>query len=223
MPQTRDRKEEPPFRPSIFGGRQVQSQQAVIYLLATASAILFLILILLFIRHLHLQSRNEDFRLMVENGLIVLPFLPRAFIWSTLLMLGSGALVSASGQAFRKGSLQTASLTLAGGILTGIAFSAVQVLAWIQLLGQGVFFAGGYGGGAYLYFFSGLHLLHVLVGFILLGERLYTFRKHRKDAADELILTTNPFESSRTRTAVFWWQYTDILWLILFLVFSFIL
>lgn len=223
MPQIQDTKEEPPFRLNIFGGQQVHPRQALVYLLAVASGILFLMLLLLFVRHLYLQQKHEDFQMMLESGLIVKPFLPRAFVWSTLLMIGSGILVASCNRAFRKGTLRRAFNSLAGGIVLGIAFALVQLLAWIQLFSQGVFFSGGYGGGAYLYFFSGLHLLHVAAGFVLLGERLYTFRKHHSDAADELILTTNPFELVKTRVAAFWWHYTDVLWLVLFIVFTFVL
>lgn len=223
MPQTQDKKEELPFRLNIFGGSQVHPRLALVYLLAAGSGILFLMFVLLFIRHLQVQAKQPDFMLMLESGIIKQPFLPRAFVWSTLLMIGSGILMAACMRAFRKGILRSALYSLSGALGLGLLFVLVQILAWVQLFSQGVFFAGGYGGGAYLYFFSGLHLLHIIAGFVLLGERFLTFRRYSGDAADELIFTTNPFELTKTRVAAFWWHYTDVVWLLLFLVFTFVL
>jgi len=87
----------------------------------------------------------------------------------------------------------------------GVAFIAGQVSAWRQLAGEGVYLAGN-PSGAFFYFVTGAHGLHVAGGLMALGY---------------LVLKAREIEwGLRRRTAVdvtrIYWHFMDGLWIYLF-------
>jgi len=93
--------------------------------------------------------------------------------------------------------------------LLGVLFLAGQLTAWAQLLATGVVLARN-PHSAFLFFFSGLHGLHILAG---LGGLFYLVGRTRQKPHDfKYQMTTRIWANS---VSIFW-HYLDLLWLALF-------
>ena len=124
---------------------------------------------------------------------------------NTLVLLTSSLFVVAAIGAIRTGARAVAARALLIAIGCGVVFVALKVTEYVLLVGA------GHTAGAnhfYLYYFilTGLHLLHVLIGILVLV----------------LMLTqTRRTELSTTRLAVIegggcFWHLVDLLWIVLF-------
>lgn len=98
-----------------------------------------------------------------------------------------------------RAALASAWFTVGGGLL----FSALKLYEWSVEIGKGftfetdMFFA-------FYYFLTGMHLLHVLVGFIALGVIIYQLKSPAR-RSQELI-----------ETGATYWHMVDFLWVIIF-------
>ena len=124
---------------------------------------------------------------------------------NTLVLLTSSLFVVAAVGALRTGARAIAARALLAAIGCGVTFVVLKVTEYVLLAGD------GHGPGDnhfYLYYFilTGLHLLHVLIGIVVLV----------------LLLTqTRRVELSTTRLAVIegggcFWHLVDLLWIVLF-------
>ncbi len=124
---------------------------------------------------------------------------------NTVVLLTSSLFVVAAIGAIRTGARATAARALMVAIGCGVIFVALKVFEYVTLA------QAGYGPGAnhfYLYYFilTGLHLLHVCLGIVVLV----------------LMLTqTRRTELSATRLAVIegggcFWHLVDLLWIVLY-------
>ncbi|WP_231748862.1 cytochrome c oxidase subunit 3 [Mycobacterium sp. M26] len=124
---------------------------------------------------------------------------------NTLVLLTSSLLVVAAVGGIRTGARTIAARALWGAIGCGVLFVALKVTEYVLLAGAG--HSPG-DNNFYLYYFilTGLHLLHVLIGIVVLV----------------LLLTqTRRTELSATRLAVIegggcFWHLVDLLWIVLF-------
>jgi cytochrome c oxidase subunit 3 len=93
--------------------------------------------------------------------------------------------------------------------LLGVIFLAGQLTAWVQLLSAGVVLKRN-PHSAFLFFFSGLHGLHILAG---LAGLFYVVRRTRPEPRDaKYTMTTRVWAN----TVSIFWHYLDLLWLALF-------
>ncbi|AQT79553.1 cytochrome C oxidase subunit III [Mycolicibacterium litorale] len=124
---------------------------------------------------------------------------------NTLVLLTSSLFVVAAVGGLRTGARTVAARALAVAIGCGVVFVALKVSEYVLLAGAGY---GPGGNHFYLYYFilTGLHLLHVCLGILVLA----------------LMLTqTRRTELSATRLAVIegggcFWHLVDLLWIVLF-------
>lgn len=124
---------------------------------------------------------------------------------NTLVLLTSSLLVVAAVGGIRTGARTIAARALWGAIGCGVLFVALKVTEYVLLAGAG--HSPG-DNNFYLYYFilTGLHLLHVLIGIVVLV----------------LLLTqTRRTQLSATRLAVIegggcFWHLVDLLWIVLF-------
>ncbi|GAY17150.1 cytochrome c oxidase subunit 3 [Mycobacterium sp. shizuoka-1] len=124
---------------------------------------------------------------------------------NTLVLLTSSLFVVAAIGAIRTGARSTAFTALLIAMGCGVVFVALKVTEYVLLAGAG---HGPGGNHFYLYYFilTGLHLLHVCIGILVLA----------------LMLTqTRRTELSATRLAVIegggcFWHLVDLLWIVLF-------
>lgn len=127
---------------------------------------------------------------------------------NTVALLTSSLLVVLGVLRVQAGRGEQASPYFAGAFGCGLGFVAVKAVEWTQLFAAGK----GVGSGeffSYYFMFTGIHLLHVLIGLIILG-RLSLLTRHPA-----------PTEKQRRQCEVggIFWHMVDLLWVVLFALF----
>jgi cytochrome c oxidase subunit 3 len=134
--------------------------------------------------------------------------IPRAFWYSTALILLSSLTVQMALQAFKQREMRKYRNLIAVTFVLGIAFIALQILGFAQIWKSGVTFRGS-GAGQFLYVIAGLHAMHVLGGVITL---MIMFFKASSS-------TTRSYNSIPIEVASTYWHFVDVLWIYLFIFF----
>ncbi len=187
---------------------QLHPFQIMLYLAMTASGFLFLILTTMY----GLQRFSaSNFNLAME--------IPRSFILSTLIMLGSSFTIRKAKQLFFVDQTKKSVIYLFFTLLLGLAFSTSQIFGWIELYAANHQSYHPNVASSYVYVISGIHFFHVLFGLAFLIITLLRTYIRSKDPVAELILITNPFEKQKLDLMSRYWHYIDGLWLFLFMVF----
>jgi len=102
--------------------------------------------------------------------------------------------------------------------LLGIIFTTLQIFGWRELTGMGIDFRG-IPSGSFLYILSGIHIFHLVGAMLFALIMMVQYNKNEKDAIQNLIMLTNPFEKMRIDLFTKYWFFMDIIWLTLFLIF----
>ena len=121
---------------------------------------------------------------------------------NTLVLLTSSLLVARSVYAARSGRPERAmKLTYAGGAL-GVLFVAIKAYEWSLELGRGLTVANDF--FSFYYVLTGVHMLHVALGLIILGVSVRELRavKRRRISLVEQGAT--------------YWHMVDLLWVVIF-------
>lgn len=138
--------------------------------------------------------------------------LPNVFYYSTALILVSSYFMNSALSAAKKDNFPSIRKNLGLTMLFGLGFVLCQFFAWQILVQEKIFFVGTNGRASYLYFITGLHVVHVLAGIIaLLNVFIKSFRNiyHKNNIlALELCAT--------------YWHFMGGLWVYLFLFLLFI-
>lgn len=146
--------------------------------------------------------------------------LPKMFTLGTFILLASSFSMSAAGKAFRDDNIPRLHYMLFITLLMGGVFSGCQVLGWLELDQAGVFLDAE-SSGAFLYVISGLHVVHLLGGLILLSMAFWKTLKVKRDPVQALIMVTNPFEKLKLDLLITYWHFLGALWVGLFFFFLF--
>jgi cytochrome c oxidase subunit 3 len=134
--------------------------------------------------------------------------LPQLLWVSTVLIIASSVTFEIARRALRRDEQGTYRSWLTGSLVLGFGFLISQVLAWRQLVAQGIYLASNpY--SSFFYLLSGLHGLHLLVG--LLGLSYLLLRSVGR-------LRTETLKKRRAiADAVgIYWHFMDGLWVYLF-------
>lgn len=174
------------------------------------SAILFLAMMLMYFIKISSSAPLEGFRL------------PKAFFVSTIVMLFSSYGLTRTQRAFRNDEIRELAWMLSATLVFAIAFSALQITGWYQLYKSG-YFVSTRPGIAFLYMITGLHLLHVIVGIIILMVCMVPVFAAANDMVKALVFFTNKFQQTKIELLNIYWHYVDFLWLCLFFMFLFTL
>lgn len=132
--------------------------------------------------------------------------LPHAFIYSTAcIILSSITLFMASKAATR---LQFAKQRLYLGLTIGlgILFFVIQVYAWSILINMGVYFVNNNASQSFIYIFTGMHLVHIIAGLLLLANTL-------RGSYKNIPQVKNLF---RMEMSSIFWHFVDIIWIYLY-------
>ena len=127
---------------------------------------------------------------------------------NTVLLLSSSLLVVLAVQRVLAGQHAGAWRLIAVALCSGAGFVAVKAVEWTQLLaarkgvGSGEFFS-------YYFMFTGIHLLHVLIGLAVLSRLIVVTR--RAEFTDK--------QARLCETGGIFWHMVDLLWVVLFAVF----
>lgn len=99
-------------------------------------------------------------------------------------------------------------------VALGLAFLATQLLAWRQLVRQGIYMASNpY--NSFFYLFTAAHGLHLLGGILALGYLMMRTTRQRSTVAGELR------RAGAADAATIYWHFMDGLWVALFLLLFF--
>jgi cytochrome c oxidase subunit 3 len=136
--------------------------------------------------------------------------MPRLLWVSTALILVSSVTFEIARRTLKKGNAGGYQRWLLLTVLLGLGFLATQLLAWRQLVGQGIYIASS-PHSSFFYVLTGAHGLHLLGG--ILGLDFLLLRSRRK----------RPDEQAATRrqaavdAVALYWHFMDGLWIYLFL------
>jgi nitric oxide reductase NorE protein len=129
-------------------------------------------------------------------------------ILNTFLMLSSSWFVATAVQASRRNRLRLASGCFRAGLLCGVLFCIVKIFEYGEKFRADItpstndFFL-------YYYIFTGVHLLHVIIGMLVLGILSSYVRTGNCDAA----------KIRNIEGGACFWHVVDLLWIVLFALF----
>jgi cytochrome c oxidase subunit 3 len=140
--------------------------------------------------------------------------LPDAFYISTFLIVASSITLILSQRFLKQDKRQLSLIMLVITLLLGIGFVWQQYVGFNQLKSIGLFFTGPEStvSTSFIIGISFMHVMHILAGLVVLFVVIYNHFKYKYKSDDML-----GFELG----AIFW-QFVDLLWIYLFLFFSFI-
>jgi nitric oxide reductase NorE protein len=127
---------------------------------------------------------------------------------NTVLLLTSSLLVVLAVQRILAGRRADAWRLIAAALSCGAGFVAVKVVEWTQLfasrkgVGSGEFFS-------YYFMFTGIHLMHVLIGLAVLSRLIVVVRQ--TELSDR--------HARLCETGGIFWHMVDLLWVVLFALF----
>jgi cytochrome c oxidase subunit 3 len=137
--------------------------------------------------------------------------IPRAFYYSTAVILISSLTVQMSLKAFKdREMMRYRNLLTLTGVL-GILFMILQYVGFRQIWATGITLHGS-GGGQFLYIIAGLHAAHVLGGVIALLVMV----------AKAFVSRVRNYNSVPVELISTYWHFVDLLWIYLFVFFMFI-
>lgn len=132
--------------------------------------------------------------------------LPEVFKYSTLVILLSSVTMHLAYSAGKKLQFSKQNLYLAITIVLGIAFLLFQFQAWVTLFNQGVTFVNPNASHSFIYVFTAAHLLHIVVGLVLLFKAL----------TGKLTGISPVRNTFRLEVTSIFWHFIDILWIYLY-------
>ena len=132
--------------------------------------------------------------------------LPKAFIYSTGVILLSSVTLYLASNAARGLQFAKQRLYLWLTIILGILFFVIQVYAWYVLVNNGVYFANPNASQSFVYVFTGMHLIHILAGVLLLANTLTGSYRN-------IAQVKNLY---RMQMSSIFWHFVDIIWIYLY-------
>jgi cytochrome c oxidase subunit 3 len=140
--------------------------------------------------------------------------LPQAFYISTILIVASSITLLLSQRFLKQDKRQLSLIMVVVTMLLGIGFVWQQYVGFNQLKSIGLFFTGPEStvSTSFIIGISFMHVLHIIAGLVVLFVVIYNHFKYKYNSDDML-----GFELG----AIFW-HFVDLLWIYLFLFFSFI-
>ncbi len=178
----------------------IQSKKLAIWLFIIADAATFGAILF---AYGYLRTANPDwtrpfaFWPTIANGIAM-----------TLVLLTSGLTMVGAVRAAQAGRAPAAVRWLGVTMLLGVVFAALHLREWFAMIGEGWrLFTNPLGGpvlfGATFFGITGLHLLHVICGVIVIAVITIGFRRGRFDAA-------------HIETTGLYWHFVDLVWMFVF-------
>lgn len=140
--------------------------------------------------------------------------LPNVFLISTVAIVLSSLTLKNANSAFRREQFKSYRTNIATTLVLGTLFMLLQAWGWRQMIRSGVGLSDSPAGG-FVYIISGVHLLHILVGLVLLGIVLSEALR-RRPYVDSFVYSVNPPNRLKIQLITLYWHFVDILWIGLF-------
>jgi nitric oxide reductase NorE protein len=144
--------------------------------------------------------RGQDHQLFLEGQQHLNQWIG---VVNTIVLLSSSLFVALATEAARSGNRASALRLLTFSYALGLLFPLLKMIEWVPKInagftpGESLFFM-------FYYLMTGLHLIHVILGLIILG---FVFR--------EIKTATRP-NIGFVETGAVYWHMVDVLWLLLF-------
>lgn len=135
--------------------------------------------------------------------------LPRTLWLSTVLLLASSALIEAGRRRLKLGDQRSFYRIMWWATGFGFLFLAAQLTAWFQILRTGVLLDRN-PHSSFIFIFSGMHGVHILIG---LAGLFYLLRRTREHASGPKYQMTTRVWANAVAT---FWHYLDLVWIVLF-------
>ena len=135
--------------------------------------------------------------------------MPRVLLLSSALILVSSATLEVARRKLRAGFANGYGQWLLVTVALGFGFLASQLMAWRQLVRQGIFLASN-PHSSFFYLLTAMHGLHLLVGLLAL-----TFLLIRSRYAENVAKAGRRLAA--TEAIGIYWHFMDALWIYLFL------
>ena len=132
--------------------------------------------------------------------------LPHAFIFSTIVILLSSVTMYMAFRSAKKLQYDKQRQFLWATLALGISFFCLQFYAWSILVKMGVYLVNPNASQSFIYIFTGVHLVHILAGLILVISSLIGSYKNNPPVKNLFRLEM---------TSIFW-HFVDILWIYLY-------
>jgi cytochrome c oxidase subunit 3 len=132
--------------------------------------------------------------------------LPNAFIYSTACIILSSVTLFMASAAAKGLRFEKQRLYLWLTLLFGVLFFIIQVYAWILLIKMGVYFVNNNASQSFIYVFTGMHLVHIIAGLLLIANTL-------KGSYKNIPQVKNLF---RMEMSSIFWHFVDIIWIYLY-------
>lgn len=137
-------------------------------------------------------------------------FVPHMLWLSTALILLSSATFEASRRFLKRGDEKGYGRWLSVTVVLGLGFLVTQLLAWRELVAQGIYLNTN-PHSSFFYLLTGVHALHLLGGILMLGYLLVRARRRQSDRRARSI------RQDSANAAALYWHFMDGLWIYLFL------
>ena len=132
--------------------------------------------------------------------------LPKAFMYSTTAMVLSSVTLFLASRSARRLQFDKQRLYLIATLALGILFLLIQVYAWSVLIKMGIYFVNPNASQSFIYVFTGMHLLHIIAGLLLLANTLIASYRN-------IPQVKNLFKMEMS--SIFW-HFIDIIWIYLY-------
>lgn len=139
--------------------------------------------------------------------------LPSAFLYSTIIMIVSSVTFHMAKVAIKKNNRSLTSICLGLTLFFGIVFIALQFEGFSQIVSEGYYFTGSESNitTSFLYVLVLVHMAHIIGALISLLIVIYNHYKQRYNSTQSLGI----------ELGAMFWHFLDLLWLYLFLFFTF--
>lgn len=190
---------------------RLHPHKMLLYLAIFGSSLIFLFMLIAF-------TASNGHPAIQESGIQL--SIPKAFIFSTLVLMISSYFVSRFMRAFEQENMKKLRNMLGITVVLGFVFTISQYWGWHQLeqAGHGL---SGISSGAYLYIISGLHILHLVGAMFFMTHQFIRISSIAADPVKTLITVTNPYQKMKLGMLATYWHFMDFLWIGLFLYFLF--
>ena len=123
--------------------------------------------------------------------------------FNTVILLLSSWLIARAVQAAREQKFDAAQRLVVLTIACGALFITSKIFEWSSKIHQGLEFSTNRFFSFY-YFLTGIHVLHVLIGFVFLGVVIYQIRSPQRRSISVI------------ESGAIFWHMVDFLWVIIF-------
>jgi cytochrome c oxidase subunit III len=132
--------------------------------------------------------------------------LPQAFLYNTIVIALSSISFFIASRAAKSLEIGKQRLFLWITLFLGTLFFVGQIYAWGILIKMGVYFINPNASQSFIYVFTGMHLIHILAGLLLLSNTLYKSYRNIPQAKN---LFNMQFSG-------IFWHFVDIIWIYLY-------